>query len=1487
MMPGDTQAKTAAIAADATVGSCQNCSVLHQSLTEYVASFLALKQKIAATDDSIRLREQLEELQMRLFTLEKKTADYESVQAELEEKTGALKAHEQLSEDMNKLKQEKSNVLTENETLRDELKCLKDLTETRGLENARVKREKAAVENDLLKTQASLKESQEQAKNVDKLTKENAIMTNMKDSLENKVSMLKDSISKQNYQISQLTNEKILLERNVSDLQVRLIKLERERCKDYRSSTTQTRAEPKVDKGKVRLLLQSLWECVDSEHEQSSNISMSPEFGYRRALPPSPQTKLQANERQMSASASETIGVSTGLHVETKSALTKLKPCPRVQDSCKHQASTHHLNQDNTLKKSKESPKKNKNNESSPIKDNLYVSIDEIRDFLKPLPPCISPLSESDTSVEDGAAPTISPKEMDGEEKNDSPELSEDVQLPKQDQPSRSKTSPLHLNSPKSLSLYKKDNVDILEHISDKKDIGHCGLGGSAELNESSNKVHKNNSSLKNVFPPKLTQSLLLLSNVSEEALSLPDEDMEHSHSENPNNESTDICDTGTVFEKAKENNSDTAIKMDVDMSPGDIPDVTTVVTDGERDATANSGEAENEQCVAQFKSKESLIDTSVTDNQKGHVDSCQDSANLTASGDLCKDSEMPEESPPSSSDSMSCVLNKNLEEGMEVDAGVHCSGENEGNAVQVPREVDVTASPSDLNVCDKPLSPKESPVLNREVEGSRSDLEHEKANSIAPSPKDFDKEETKSTNTPDSASSLSPEKITVDCKSLEDKMHSVCRQLSPSCRLSQVKLLPVETDPNTEKANDKKKVAKNKLLTSEKEIVNKLHSDPTTSSHKISSAIKEQNQSLETFTPVHEQPDLHTNGEENVTPVGSPTATQTPESISHLLSEMGPPLPPVLTPITTPPKAVKPINPSHAIGKLSFPSPMDSSASTTPVKFLSTPNSQQLSYSSSLTSPTHPNGVPSSPLQFSSATPKHALPVPGRLPAKAVNSSPSSSTSPPQEKSMSILNTMDPGSSACTWTLNILKGNVNLSMCSSENLVLPKTTDNQRSGFKTISSASTAFTKTETRGEKRPAGDSSQSKNSKFPKLDSSSADVTDKQESSFSLHSGNEAASSSTVAKDQKKSNTASPCIEFEEPAEQDLIVDYLNKVKKQCFDLLPVVQSHLYVGNLPKKPILREEEKEVISGICRRSLLQVDEMIVAILTKLKAEKNALCLNYLQALCRVYIGICRQKKYWEKARILAYSILVEDFPDSAKLVLFMVTTWPNVLSHSSLLCQAIHVITQLKAPEGLLGCLSAFLGWEKNPPCDLDQLILRTLTELSSGNNRSFTKHMRYGEDLGAGAWEQIFTLHLLCSHKKWKWTYEHILGKELWPLMNAWVLQPRDQQEPVRDETVATVLRLIGRLGQLGLKEGSVSSLVTVANIINAFGRHGQAEGVPWTVQLAAIYCIYELSPCNPKQALDALAEWRGEAPQNVPPAVASCINQIASICRNVRS
>ncbi|XP_063735910.1 little elongation complex subunit 1 [Eleginops maclovinus] len=1527
MMPRDSQSKTAAIAAVATVGNCQNCSVLHQSLTEYVSSFLALKQRVAVSDDAIGLQQQLEELQIRLVTLEKRTADYEILQAELEEKKGALKTFGQMSEEMEQLKQEHSKMIAENEKLEHHLKDVKELTETQTLENAQLKREKAGVENDLLKIQTSLKISQAQADQVERLIEENAKTASIKGSLENKVRLLEDSLCKQNHQISHLTKEKILLERNIDDLQVRMMKLERERCKDYRSTSTQATApkEPKVDKEKFQMLLQNLWSCVEPQLQHTANLihyQTSPESRSKEVLPSSPQNRLHSPLQNTSQSPAHKISQSHSSPVQTKAIFTLLKNSPHRQKATKHQPSL----QSPSAKKQKNTPKRSKSKEhkaeeSSTDFGSSEVSLGQILALFKPMLPCISPIPDE---VENQDAEMESMETTDGEKENH-PQISDDS-VPFQQEESLVITTSVTSPCPKPFALSREEKEELpavtrqeVEHIpneNESKDSGQNMLSGVTEMKVQSSTNGKelqnehepsavllstaaSSTSLSSASASASSTSLSCASSSSSTSLLavlVEDALLATESSEQSCSGANGISEIENAPENAKEDQSDEDEEMEVDTNPGDLADAKTVTPEviqspRRMDTTVISEETGNVQPVTSSVTSSIIIDsvrvTEVTNTEKSSElgKSPQDSIGLGQGrqdvftpqdnkGCVGHDTDIPDDKPclSISGDGLSTAKGKNVKEMLENDAPIKPLGEEDGNEAQGTGGVNIEASLSESNGDNRSLSP---PLLKMEDKKSHADQDTCQANVATTAEKGVDIDNPE--KLADQGSPLSNLKYSV-----KDNTHSLCRRLSPSCLLPTLELQALDPKPETKITTNKVTVAlpdskdasKLKVETDICPIVRStlsLKSD--TSTNKCTKVLENQNPILIR--------------EEKCSPVECSTTAQSPECIGQVRSAMGPPLPRILTPLSTPPKAGKSINPRQAIGKLSFPSPMERSVSpSTPVQAHLTPNSLQLR-SSALNSPLPPNGVPSSPLQFGSATPKHAVPVPGRLPSSAMNSSPSSSSSPSQENSMRILDTMYPELSAHARTLSILRGNVGLSMCSSESGTLPTTTNSQTSCFKTINSTPTAFTKTEMRREKRPAISLPQPKSSKCLRLDNCSPTLSHKQMPSSFSNIGEEATSAQTLTSQQCKLKTALPSVEGGEHAEQNLIAHFLKKIENQFFDLLPVVQSHLYVGTMPKKPVLRDEEKEVISEICQNNLLKTDDMILAILEKLKEGKKYLSSNYIQALCRVHTGICRQTRDWQKAHILAHSLLTEDFTDCAKMILFMVITWPKVLSHSSSLCQAIHTVTKLKAEENLLGCLSAFLGWEKSPPCDIDTLISRTLSDIHSGSGMSFTKHSRYGHDLGTEAWQHVLTLKLLCSHKKWKWTYDHLLGKELWPLMNTWVTQPRDKQTPVSDVTVATVIRLIGCLGQLGMKERSSSSVVIVAKVMNAFGRHGQTEGVPWEVQLAAIYCIYDLSPCNPKQAMDALAGWRGETSQSVPPAVTSCINQLASICRHIKS
>ncbi|XP_074908462.1 little elongation complex subunit 1 isoform X4 [Buteo buteo] len=644
-------------------------------------------------------------------------------------------------------------------------------------------------------------------------------------------------------------------------------------------------------------------------------------------------------------------------------------------------------------------------------------------------------------------------------------------------------------------------------------------------------------------------------------------------------------------------------------------------------------------------------------------------------------------------------------------------------------------------------------------------------------------------------------------------------------------------------------------------------------------------------------------------------------ETINKIRQEMGPPLPPLLLPlIATPPKAACTMSPvMSSTGRSSLLSPLDDLISPlreTPVPPLMSPLRDTPTVKSALLfSPPSPSEMAvgrricSSPLKFCTSIPKHALPVPGRFPLFATDSA---APGAPQENSVKILDTMYPELSARARTLNILKGNIQLNRCAfSDSQSLPGPVA-QIGGFKAIASTSTAFVKTgsnlksdsskdqdkdvqnqqlfsslSNHLEKRTPLPISMPRSAKRLRLDSEPP----KLEPNDTAAIGNP---KNTISDTQEafhdksceiSDSSHSSSLEASLPVKKVIDPDCqkvslaLKKIAESCFDLLPVIKGHVYVGNISKIPILRDEEKEVVYefGIKNKVLgldllvpheantqtpwcLQVpslnpwplqhlapkplillptssppskhprhlaESLLHVILNKLKAQKNATNYNFNQALCRVYTGICRQLGDLERARIFCYSLLKED--------------------------------------AGIM--------------------VSNLLLEMQSCPKVEFQLSEHYGEDLSEDAWQYIFAVDLLCSRLKWDWTHDNVISKVLWPSMDKWVKKRKGHEtaQSIPDSVIALTLRLIGRLGQIGLKEGYLAAVKNISSVIGLFVQHAKEEGVPWGVQLAAIYSLCDLGSSNPEGIVEAIHAWRATVLNNIPFAVTSGIAEITSLCK----
>ncbi|XP_047669905.1 little elongation complex subunit 1-like [Tachysurus fulvidraco] len=400
----------------------------------------------------------------------------------------------------------------------------------------------------------------------------------------------------------------------------------------------------------------------------------------------------------------------------------------------------------------------------------------------------------------------------------------------------------------------------------------------------------------------------------------------------------------------------------------------------------------------------------------------------------------------------------------------------------------------------------------------------------------------------------------------------------------------------------------------------------------------------------------------------------------------------------------------------------------------------------------------------------------------------------------------------------------------------------------------------------KRPGSSMSPTTTIKRPRLDTSSPDPA-----SFTPLATSKPMNIMDVTGQQRECHTV-----------KSLISRALNTLQESCFDALPTIAGRLLFGRVSEVPGLTDKEKSVISDFCENQAL-AQELMTAILCMIEAKGAAMNHKLLQTLCRVYVGMCQKTGDYHKAHALAYRLLKEDFPEAPKLILVMATAWPSVFSNDSSLCRAIQKVTKLKAVGDVIDYLSDYLHWLEKPPGYVHQIISSTLKALFQDSSLTFRKNSWYGVDLCPAAWDYIYSLDLLCTQQGFIWTFIYVIRQEIWQTMSTWLMRKISQQSAIGDVCVAALLRLLGRLGQLGLKEKEIMTVQDLTNGIKDFANYtGGYADMPWEVQLSVFYATHDLAPGNPRDALEALTSWQKGMKQAVPPAVTSCIKQITTFC-----
>ncbi|TSL82493.1 Little elongation complex subunit 1 [Bagarius yarrelli] len=1087
MMPGVNQSAAGGIASEATSVTCQNCTILNQSLHEYVAALLTLKQKIIDTEESAELHKELDEVLLKLVPLEKQTAEYEAIKTELEETKATLKAYQVKSEEVDALREKNAKTLATNSKLQEAIKTAEDAARTQNQESSKLRSDNAVLESDLQKTREALRLSEQAVEEMDNLKLQNAKALIVKGNLENQLLALEDTNLKLNHTIQDLKSKNSNLENSVGVMEERLVMFEKEFNKDNQCflSRLPRSPPPPMPTSPFRNPNPRLTVSTPKGAEVSPDKSNVKSTLIGTRSPSKDQRKKKISRKKKRSLESVILE----------------KSCVKT-DEVSDSSPTKDGPDDHLLEAGRRS-------ETPDVWEILSLSW-SLPALLSPLPPDELVEMEVDSSLTEGSVLKTEDEKNTSQSTEPKPlnngVAASSAHLSPGNQPNMSITSDNDNKSPqKMINESQEMHVEIISNIQENLEESPCTTS-TANSNDKLDEEHVNSNQA------TVTKSESQLSTKEENEIQInkkqqcnADHELLQANSNDCVREGSEPVKQVEIFEKSPE-------KKDNCVQP----------------------QAEVESSVPEYPLQISVTPDTCSKTEPGvTVEEIQNVLKMA-------DDQNGVTSIDSSDEDEFFSLKRKVRGGSL-------------------RPANLDREPSNELVSNE----KEECVAHVQETNCNYKEEHLQTENV-----NNDECLKDCSITMNSCTSVIPED---DIKTDVDVVRQETRLVEKYTHESESNSLTVLDDNNQQEEgvecvkeeNTKTKVP-NFLSICPASLVN---SDALSGLHK--------NKDIPLI---------------DVASQNVPTSTQSPESIGKVLSEMGPPLPPVVLPLTaTPPKFVKQLIANRPSFQLSTWSLTEGPFSPKQQSKIPSPNTglqDQANASLSVATPSPSRGVPSSPLQFGSATPKHALPVPGRLPSSALHSS---SSSVSQENSMQILDTMYPELSAQARTLNILRGNVNLGRPASENGSSSPSL-NPISGNKTINSSSTAFKKTDQKA-KRIGANVLLPKSAKRLRLDTFSPDPASLtppvQQVDDNKPSNDEAAPTycplNRPSGDGQTAETERETVDDS----QSIIFNALEKLNHLYFDLLPVIRSHVFLGRISEIPVLRDEEKSVISDFCLKQV------------------------------------------------------------------------------------------------------------------------------------------------------------------------------------------------------------------------------------------------------------------------------------------------------------